>query len=264
MALDLNFKPFSGVGIVSLYRRNPATGLPSGGGMDLGETVKLDITNSAPKLEMNTSRSPDRGVAFSMAQNKSGNVTMTLKTVSDPVWALLTSGSWTESAGAAAVQGWTAPTGLAVGELLKLPHQNVSSVVIKDSTGAPVTLQAGVHYQAGADADMAGTYKLLSLQGITQPLKVDYTPGAVKVLGGLKAPDEDWIVFFNGTNAYNNERHLMEIFKFRFSPDGAISMISDGGQYPEFSISGSMQKDETKAVGSAGGQYYKMVSPVGV
>lgn len=263
MALDLTFKPFSGVGIATFYRRNAVTGLPSGGGYDLGETVKLDITNTAPKLEMNTSRSPDRGVAYSMAQSKTGAVSIEVKTVNDFIWGLLTSGSWTEAAAGAPVVGWTAPVDLVAGQYLKLPHQNVSAVVIKDSAGSPATLEAGTHYETGADPLIAGAFKLKDVSGFTQPFKVDYTPGAVKVLGAMKAPDEDFILFFDSTNAYDNSRQLLEVYRFRFAPEGALSFVSDGSQFPSFTLNGSIQKDETKAVNSAGGQYYKLVTPGG-
>lgn len=261
MGMDLDFKPFSGVGIVSFYRRNPSTGLPSSGGYDLGETVKLDITNTAPKLEMNTSRSAERGVAFSMAQSKTGAVAIELKTVNDFIWGLLTSGSWTEAAAGGAVTGWTAPSGLVAGQFIKLPHQNVSGLVIKDSAGSPATLVAGTDYETGTDPLIAGAFKLKNVTGFTQPFKVDYTPGAVKILGSFKAPDEDFIVFFDGTNAYDNSRILTEVFRFRFAPEGAMSMVSDGSQFPTYTLNGSIQKDETKPANSAGGQYYKMVKP---
>lgn len=258
MALDLSFKPFSGVGIVSFHKRNASTGNPSEAGYDLGETVKLDLTQNAPRLEMATSRSADRGTAFSMAQAKTGEVAISMKTVSDFVWGLLSSGTWTEVAAGSAVAGWVAPAGVLVGQIIKLPAMNVSAVAVKDSTGSPLTLVANTDYELDA---VAGTVKIKNLGSYVQPLKVDYTPGAVKILGGLKAPNDDWIVVFNGTNSYDNSRVTLEIFKFRFDPEGTLAMISDGSQYPEFQLKGSIQKDETKASGSSGGQYYRLVTP---
>jgi|GEM_PF-4581615 len=257
MALDyLNFKPFSGVGIVSLYKRDAVTGLPSAGGFDFGETSKLDLTNQSPKVEMATSRSPDRGTAFSMAQSKTGAVAIEVKTLSDPMLALLTNGVWTEAAASAAVVGWTAPAGLAVGQIIKLPHQNVSAVAVKDSAGSPATLVAGTDYELDA---VGGTIKVKNLGSYVQPLKADYTPGAVKILGALKAADEDFILHFNGTNAQDNSRLILEVFRFRPAPEGAIALINT--EYGNYQINGSMQKDETKAASSAGGQYYKIVLP---
>lgn len=249
----LNYKPFSGVGIVTMFPRDETTGLPSGGGFDFGESSKLDITNNSPKVEMNTSRTADRGVAFSMAQSKTGQVAITVKTLSDPMLALLTGGTWTLAAASAAVPGWTAPTGLVVGQVIKLPAQNVSAVTVKDSAGSPITLVAGTDYEIDL---VAGTIKLKTIAG-TQPYKVDYTPGAVAILGGLKAADADFIIQFAGTNAHDGSRGVLEVYKFRPAPEGAISFI--GTEYGEYQINGSIQKDTTKSASSAGGQYYKWV-----
>lgn len=258
MALDYQtYKPFSGVGIVTLYPRDETTGLPNGGGFDFGENSKLDVSFNIPKVELNTSRTADRGVAFSMAQNKTGQVAIAVKTISDPMMALLFGGSWTEAAASDAVPGWTAPTGLQIGQVIKLPAQNVSAVTVKDSAGAPITLVAGTDYEIDL---VAGTIKLKAIPG-TQPYKVDYTPGAVKILGGLKAADQDYILQFAGTNAQDGSRVIYEAFKFRPSPEGTVSLIST--EYGEYQVNGSLQKDTTKSSSSAGGQYFKWVQPNG-
>lgn len=257
MALDyVNFKPLSGVGIVSLYPRDVNTGLPNGGGFDFGESSKLDISFAVPKLEMNTSRTPDRGVAFSMAQSKTGQVAIAVKTISDPMMALLFGATWTEAAASSAVVDWAAPTGLVAGQMIKLPTQNVSAVVVTDSAGSPATLVVDTHYTIDL---VGGTIKLKSVAGFTQPFKVDYTPGALKIAGGLKAADADYVLHFDGVNAYDSSRLIAEVYKFRPSPEGTISLIST--EYGEYQVNGSIQKDETKSAASAGGQYYKIVLP---
>ena len=253
MALDRTFKPFSGVGIITLAPRDALTGLPNGGAIDLGEGSKLSLSQQSPKLELNTSRSSDRGVAFTMAQSRSGDVAIELRTLSDPVLALLTQGAWTETAAGAAVVGWTAPTGLTVGEVIQLPAQNLSAVVVKDSAGSPATVPI-TKYDLDA---AAGTIKLLDVTGYTQPFKVDYTPGAIKTLGAFKAPTQDFVMRFAGTNSYDGERVTVEVYKFRFAAEGELALIET--EFGTYQLNGSIQKDETKAANSAGGQYYKMV-----
>lgn len=255
MAMDLVFKPFSGVGVLNFFRRT-AGGLPSGGGYDMGEGSTFNIQMQAPKLEMNTSRSPERGVAFSMAQNKVANVSIELRTLNDFVLALLASGQWSDVAASAAVEDWDAPSGLVALQVIKLPHQNVSAVTVTDSSGSPLTLPAA-QYELDA---LGGTIKLLDITTggpYTQPFKVDYTPGAVQVLGAFKAPDEDFIVHFNGTNAHDNSRVVLEAYKFRFATEGEIALIST--EYGTYQLNGSLQKDETKQASAEGGQYYKIV-----
>lgn len=253
MALDYTFAPWSGVGIMSLYPKDIATGLPSGGGFDLGEGSKLSINQQAPKLEMPTSRSADRGVAFSMAQSKAASVAIEVLTLSDPLKALLMSGVWTETAATAAVVGWVAPAGIVVNQIIKVPAQNISAVVVKDSAGAPATVAAAKY-----EIDLVGgTIKMLDIAGFTQPFKVDYTPGAIKTLGAFKAADADMILHFNGTNARDGKRGILEAYKFRPSAEGEVAWIMT--EWGTYQINGSLQKDETKLSGSAGGQYYKWV-----
>lgn len=256
MAMNLAFKPFSGVGITTFYKRNAVTGLPSGGGYDLGEPGQIDLTNNAPRVEINTQRTSDRGVAFSWAGSKAANLSIQLRTVNDFIWSLLTSGTFTDVAASAAVVDWVAPTDLVVGQHIKLPHQNVSAVTVKDSAGSPATLVAGTHY----DTDqVGGTIRLLNLGAFTQPLKVSYTPGAVKVIGALRAPDEDYIVHFAGVNSYDESRVILEAYRFRFAAEGALALVqTEAGTY---TLNGSLQKDETKAANDVGGQYYKLVQP---
>lgn len=251
MALDYTYRPFSGVGIVTMFARDGAGVLS--GGFDLGEAPVFKSTQESPKVEMNTSRDSSRGVAYRMAQSKGASLEIQLRTLSDFNLALLTSGSWTETAASAAVVGWVAPVGLVVNSIIKLPAKNVSAVVVKDSTGSPKTLPPGQY-----EVDLVGgTIRLLDIAtggAYVQPFKVDYTPGAVKVLGALKAADIDYTVQLNGTNAYDGERGIFEGFKFRFAAEGDSDWISE--EFGTWTLRGSLLLDSTRAAGSAGGQYF--------
>ncbi len=256
MPMDLNFKPFSGVGILTLYGRDPVTGLINTGGYDLGEPGAVEVTNNAPRVEMNTQRSPDRGVAFSWAGSKAASLSIRLRTVSDYIWTLLTGGVYTDVPAGSPVVNWTFPSGLQVGQVVKFPAMNIGSVTVRDSTGSPVTAVAGTHYEMDL---VAGTAKILSLTGLTQPLKADYTPGAVKIIGALKAPDVDYTAVFNGTNSVDNSRVIGEFYRFRFAAEGGLALIqTEAGEYQ---LNGSLQKDETRLASSTGGQYYRLVQP---
>ncbi len=255
MAQDFTFKPFSGVGIVGLFPR--LTGTNVGGGIDLGEAPVFKVTQQVPFVEMNTSRDTSRGVAFRMAQRKGANVEIQLRTVSDPVLALLTGGAWTEIAASTAVTGWVAPADLVVGHMIRLPAKNVSAVTVTDSTaGSPKTLPPAQY-----DLDlMGGTLKLLDIASggpYVQPFKVNYTPGAVKVLGGLKVTDQEYLVQLNGTNAHDGERGIFEGFKFRFAADGDQDWISE--EYGTFTLRGALLQDPARTPSSAGGQYYDFI-----
>lgn len=256
MSLDLTMKPFSGAGIVSLYPL--VNGVP-GAGIDMGEVPKFDVTQDAPVAEMKTSRDISRGTAFRMAQSKAAGLQLELNTLTDATLALLTSGVWTDSVAGSAVVDWLAPSGLVVGNLVRLPNRNVSSVTVTDSTGSPKNLTAGTHYELDP---VAGTLRILDITTggpYVQPLKIDYTPGAVSVLGAFKAPDTDFLVQLNGTNAYNGDRVILEGFKFRFAAQGSSSWISN--DYGKWQINGSLLLDTSRAANSAGGQFYSLTKP---
>ncbi len=257
MPLDYKtFAPFSGVGIVTMYPRLAGGALA--GGFDLGEAPVFKITQNVPSVELNTSRDTSRGVAFRMAQSKGAQLEIQLRTLSTFNLQILTGGSWTETAAGSAVPGWTAPEGLVVGSVVRLPARNVSAVTVKDSTaGTAKTLVAGTDYELDA---AAGTIKILDLDvsgAVVQPLKIDYTPGAVQTLGALKATDTEYLVQLSGTNAHNGERGILSGFKFRFAAEGDSDWIS--AEYGTYTLRGSLLQDETRLANSAGGQYYEFV-----
>lgn len=259
MALDLEFKPFSGVGIVTFFERLPGGAL--GPGFDLGEAPTFTLGNAAPSVEMNTTRDVSRGAVYRMAQSKTANLNIELQTLSDFNWQLLTSGSWSDVAGTAAVVGWVAPNGLQVGQVIKLPAYNVgASVVVKDSTPTtPKTLPA-----AGYELDAVGgtiTLKDITTGGAyVQPFKVDYTPGAIRQLGAMKVADKEYFVQLNGTNAYDGERTICSAFRFRFASEGEVPLKAT--EFGTYQLNGSVLRDETRLPDSAGGQYYTLVKPV--
>jgi hypothetical protein len=86
---------------------------------------------------------------------------------------------------------------------------------------------------------------------------VSATPGTLSVISGLQAADKDWFVTLAATNAYNGERHLVEAYKWRFSPDGEQTLIQD--EYGQWVLSGAIERDDTKAANAVGGQYYRIV-----
>jgi hypothetical protein len=253
MPLNLTYKPFSGVGAVSLFKRNVDGS--AGGGYDLGEAPVFKTSSEIPVAEMKTSRDSARGTAFRMAQSKGVGLEIQLRTLDDYTLGLLTSGVWSDVAGGAAVNNWVAPNNLVVGQVIKLPARNVSTVSVVDSSGSPKTLPPA-QYELDA---VAGTIKLLDITAggaYVQPFKVTYTPGAVKVLGGLKATDEELIVQLNGTNAYDGERVIFEGFRFRFAAEGDADWISE--EFGTFTLRGSLLLDTTRTANSAGGQYFSM------
>lgn len=256
MALDLEFAPFSGVGIVTMFPRGAGGAL--GGGFDLGQAPVFKISHQVPTLEMNSSRDVARGVAYRMGQRKAANLEIQLRTLNDKTLGLLTGGSFVDVVAPAALVDWAAPADLVAGSVIKLPAKNVSAVTVKDSTGAPLTLPADQY-----ELDPMGA--TITLKDITtggpyvQPFKISATPGATKVLGALKTPETEYTVQLNGTNAYNGDRVIVEGFNFRFTSEGDRDWISE--EFGTYTLNGSLLIDETRSASSAGGQYYSITKP---
>jgi hypothetical protein len=250
----LTYLPFSGVGIVTVYERDSAG--VRGKGYDMGEVNPLSVTIEAPRSEMKTSRTADRGTAFSMAQSRAGRLSMTCKTLTDFSRTLLNVGTFSDAVAGAALVNVPLPTGLAVGNVAKIPGENLTAVSVTDSTGTPKTLAAS-QYELDP---VAGTLRFLDVTTggpYVQPFKVSATPGTLSVISGLQAQDKEWFVVLSMVNAHNGDKSMFEAYRWRFSPDGEQGLISD--DYGQWVLSGTMERDDTKLASAVGGQYYRIV-----
>lgn len=252
MALDhLKFAPFSGVGVVSAFKRNPTSGAIDSAGYDFGESTTFKIKRAGAPVEMNTSRTTDRGVAYRMPGTSKVSAEIKFKTLPPFVEALMSRGTWTEQSAGNAVVGWTAPV-LEVGQVIFLPVRNVSAVVVKDSGSKTLPPSQYVLDPVGGtirptDLSTGGPY--------VQPLKVDYTPGAVKVMSALAGSVADeYLLQFNGINAYDETRKAVSAWRCRFNFEGEQDFIME--QYGEYTLMADLLKDENRLASAVGGQYY--------
>jgi len=258
MPMDLSFAPFSGVGVVTLYKRD-ANGAVTTAGWDMGEASALKLSTKSPSAEMNTSRDVSRGTAFRWAQSKTGGVEITCKTLHDQLLALLTGGTWTDVAAAQALASWAAPT-VEVNQVVRLPGKNYVSITsVVDSSGTPKTLAASQY-----DVDLvAGTIKFKDITtggAYVQPFKVTAPAGnAYRTLGALKASDSEYLLTFAGTNSVDGKRVALEAYRIRFDGENDQDWITeDAGTY---TLKGGVLKDDTRQASDAGGQFYAIHRP---
>lgn len=257
MPMDRSFKPYSGVGVVTIHQRT-AAGLP-GVGDDMGECPSFKINIAQSQAEMKTSRDQSRGVAFRMAQAATGTVELQLSTISDAVLSLLTGGAWTDTAAGAAVTNQVLPSTVEVGQVLPLGPGNVTALTITDSTATPKTLALGTNYTADLFAGTITVTDLTTGGPFIQPLRAGYTPGAIRTLGALKAATAEWWLKFAGTNAYDGTRGLVDAYRVQFGADGDTQWIQEG--YAGFALKGTIMRDTTKLATAPGGQYYAIRRP---
>lgn len=154
---------------------------------------------------------------------KSMEVSLELVEFNGPMFAAALFGS-IDSHVSGTVTAERLPT-MEVGDTFFLRHPGVSSVVIEDSTGTPVELDEGVHYEILSAAH--GTGRLLSVASITQPLFVDYSYAQYESMAAFSQPAtvERGIVF-SGVNHDGRKARLI-IPRIDLSMDGDFSWIQD-------------------------------------
>lgn len=135
------------------------------------------------------------------------------------------------------------PTGLVVGDVIRLDKPFVSSVALTDSNGTPAPLTAGTHFQVESAA--AGLVKILNLASFTQPFKAAYSYAANETLTMFTAAPPERFLLLDGINTENNQPVLMELPRVRFDPVGQLDLIVD--EYGNLPLAGSVLYDELNA-----------------
>lgn len=132
---------------------------------------------------------------------------------------------------------------LKVGDEIKLDGFNLTMVTLKDSTTVtPVTAVLGTHYSVD---EKYGTIKILSLDGLTQPLKANYVTGETESTVLFSLPDDaEYYLLFKGINSINDKRLALELWRFKPSIEGEMDFINE--ETGEISIKGSALADTTK------------------
>lgn len=243
---------FSGQGKVFVGTRNP-DGTP-GLLRWLGNVSTFKLTQQEDTVERNESYSGSRSPNRRLTKATKCESQIIFDEFTNDNLALALLGSITTVAAGSAVTDWLAPTGAIVGSVIALPDKNVSAVVVTDSTGTPKPLVAGTNYSLDA---VAGTIEILDITtggAFLQPLKIDYTPGAVKVVGAFKTVSQEVYLRFNGINTDDGSRCIVDVFRNRLSPTKERNFISD--DYQDFELTGTVLRDATRLSSSAGGQYY--------
>lgn len=209
-------------GSIYAATRNTTTGKP-GKRTWLGNASAASLKLSVDKSDKSESFSGARGLYGSLVKTRSATLEMTLDEFLPENLALGLHGS-VVAVTASTVTGETFPVGLVVGDEVQLANRFVSSVVLKDSTGTPITVDPA-DYQVNATA---GYIKLLDVTGYVQPLKADYAYAAADnmALFSSVAPPERWVTF-DGINTVTGKRIVLDLFRVQFDPVADFGLIND-------------------------------------
>lgn len=252
---------FLGQGKVLVGNRLP-TGLP-----DIlrwiGNASKFEISLEEDSIERNESYSGSRLPLRRATRSRKGTLSIVFDEFTKDNMALALLGAATAVAAGSAQVGValaaTVGNPAVVGSILALPSKNVSAVAIKDSTGSPKTLTAGTNYTLDA---FAGTIEIIDITTggpYVMPLKADFTPGAVNVVGAFKLATPELYVRMDGINTDDGSRVICDLYRSRVSTTKNFGLITD--DFADFELSGTVLADLTRATSSTGGQFFSLTLP---
>ena len=227
----------------------------------VGECPEFEL---APAVEYRDNFSTSRGAPneqdmhLEYQRALGGHITLKEPTIANLVH-ILHGDSGSENAGSyTAAESLT--SGLAVGDHALLPgnHVNLSSIVLKDSTGTPVTLTLGTHYSI--ISALAGIIKILSLTGVTQPIKhFSSSYGASSDVKILTKQVGNKVLLFDGLNladldsSGNPKPLIIQLHNVSIQPAGSVPFKSD--DFSTFQLPFQALRDPLKAVDTALGRF---------
>jgi hypothetical protein len=248
---------FSGRGKIYLATRD-SNGNP-GGFFFVGEAPKFDVGLETDTEEVQESTSGQDLTILRLRKAKKGTVAITLRDIQKENLKLLLSGaSADQGSGSYASSNYdTFPTGLTVGQYVRLAKKNVSTLVIKDSAGTPATLVLDTDYSI-VDADR-GIVKILSLGAYTQPFKAQYSYAATKAVTMFTGSDSEFFLMFAGINTTTSPHTKadVELYRVSFDPAKALSLITT--EVASFDLDGSVLRDAARVDDSAFGGFGRFV-----
>lgn len=245
---------FSGQGRIYIGERdaqgNPKMLLP------VGNVPKLSVNLSVETLEHKESQTGQRLTDLTIIKEKKGEFSCTLEEMLKVNMELALYGrSLSQAAGS--VTDEPLPSPAVAGGMAVLNHQNVSNVLITDSSATPKTLPSAQYRVNGAhgsivflDTTTGGPYQ--------EPFKASYTHGEATVTSMFTLPlPERWVRFEGLNTADGNRPVVIDLYRVAINPAKELSIITD--ELLQFELSGNVLADLTKPQDSALGQFGRIV-----
>ena len=208
---------------------------------ELGNQTQLRLSIESDKMEKYETKTGKRQKVFEMTKTRGVNLEMVLDEQKREDIALAFQAQMNSTQAESVADAAIGDT-LAVGDVVKLDGFNLTDIVITDSTSSPVTADAGTHYEVN---EQYGTVKILSLDGLTQPLKASYMTGETETTVLFTLPDDaEYYMLFEGINSTNDKRLALELWRFKPEVQGEMDFINE--ETGEISINGSALADPQK------------------
>lgn len=230
---------FSPQGLIMVGKRDETTGVAEKL-MDLGNAPKLTVSLSTETEEIKDSTTGQRLPLARLEKSKSATIEIDLHSFDKRTLKLLLRAA-PQVINSGTKTGETLPSGLVAGDIVKLEHPFVSSVVVKDSAATPVTVEAS-KYTVDTGG---GVIRILDATGFTQPFKADYAFDKAEVTAMFTQGKENYYLMFSGVNtARANEPVVCELYNIEFDPVENIDLIVE--EASKFTLKGSLLIDQTK------------------
>jgi len=245
---------FSGQGRVWIGERS-LLGEPQGLKY-VGNVPELKVALSVETMEHQESVSGQRLVDLQLIKTKKGEFSCTLEELIQVNLGLALYGHTTVMT-AGTVTDEPMPNPLIPGDLYLLAKQNVSTVVVSDSSPTPLVLpddQYTVNGKHGSlvflDTTNGGPY--------VEPFTVDYAYGASSSTAMFtQALPERWVRFEGLNTADGNREVVIDLYRVAINPAKELSVITE--ELLKFELSGQVLADLTKPIGSDLGQFGRLV-----
>lgn len=242
---------FSGQGEILIAKIDAVTGQP-GAYRYIGNVPEFSIEMDSDQVDHFESMSGARTKDAVLVRSKSLTFSGQLEDWTEQNIAWATNGRLKSITGGAKT-GEVAPPNLVAGSVWALKGQNVTSVVITDSAGSPVTVDPADYTVNAA----FGTITMVDVAGYTQPFKAAYTDGNTKAVTFLSDDSQKYALRFEGINTVNQQKVLIELYITQKVPTGTVPFIQE--DFGQISLQGEALSDTTKTVDGDFGLFGRMI-----
>jgi hypothetical protein len=214
----------------------------------IGDAVDVKLSANVDTEEVTEGESGQDLTAVRLRKAKKVNISLNARSHAPELWAIALYGT-VDAQGTGTVTSELLPPGVVAGELLLLAHQNVSSVVVKDSAATPVVVAPAKYAVNGAP----GSILINDVAGYTQPFRGDYAYAAAQRVGLFSALAVDRWFHFEGVNTVDGSAIYCNLYRVNFDPAKEYALSTTG--VSGFQLDGSALFDSSKPINNVLGQF---------
>lgn len=143
------------------------------------------------------------------------------------------------------------PEGLVAGDRVVLAKPaGVTSLVIKDSAGSPLTVDPADYVLENA---AGGVIRFVDVSGYTQPFTADYTHEAFVRLPMFSAQPPERYFYLHGVDTVSGEKVRAALYRVQFNPISELPLLND--TFGEIALEGTALYDAEASLDAALGGF---------